>query len=161
MYAAPSDCSDDDRSAGCSFARHRIPKVLLADGLLCAAARLSVWQCVLHLLCARHSLLGHLAGIGRATGRWCMCGWIMVITGTAYLSIDQQCPLPLCGCSWTASVACSSASCCCGRRAAHHSRAKVVVSSFQNFCVELMLARSFSEWASSMFGPKEIMSRPG
>lgn len=41
------------------------------------------------------------------------------------------------------------------------SRASVVVSSFQNFCAEEMLARSFSEWASSMSGPKEIMSRLG
>jgi hypothetical protein len=39
--------------------------------------------------------------------------------------------------------------------------ASVAVSSFQNFCAEEMLAHSFSECASWMFGPKEIMSRPG
>jgi hypothetical protein len=43
----------------------------------------------------------------------------------------------------------------------HQSRDKVTVRSLQNFCTEEMLTRSFSEWASSMSGPKEIMSRPG
>ena len=47
-----------------------------------------------------------------------------------------------------------------GALAGHHA-ARTVVRSFQNFWVEEMLAHSFSEWASKMFGPKEIKSRPG
>jgi hypothetical protein len=47
-----------------------------------------------------------------------------------------------------------------GALGGHHA-ARTVVRSFQNFWAEEMLAHSFSEWASKMFGPKEIMSRPG